>query len=240
MKKIINLIAFLGITYPYGILSGIIFWILWAFKAIRISHWKRFPYWQGNLILASNHPSLLEPFLLPALFFKEYLFHPLKFAPWSTPDSNNFYNRWYWFWLRSRVVPITRGDVREEAKSLFMMRDILNSGGRIILFAEGGRTSKGETFLHSKKGRKIRELKSGIGWLVMKTGAEVLPVWVEGTDKVLPNVQDRLFTWPKLGGRITIKIGQPLRFQKNSPYLTKEAITQIIANALLELADEEE
>jgi 1-acyl-sn-glycerol-3-phosphate acyltransferase len=121
------------------------------------------------------------------------------------------------------------------------MKNVLNSGGIIILFAEGGRTCFGEKFQFSPGGKKIRVLKNGVGWLALKTGATVLPVWVEGTDKVLPNSPDRrkLFCFPRFGGRITIKIGNPLRFQKGSQYLDKEQITSIIKNALLELADEE-
>jgi len=241
MKKVIDTIVFLGITYPYGVLSGIIFQILCALRVIRVLYWERFPHRQDNLILVSNHPSLLEPFLLPALFFREYLFHPLKFAPWSTPDRGNFYNRWYWFWLRPRVIPISRNNRQDETRGFLQMIEIISSGGIIILFPEGGRTFKAKEVLLSEGGKKLGRLKKGIGLLALRTGAEVLPVWVEGTDKVLPNAPDRLFVPPNLrGGRITIKIGKLLRFQKNSPYLTKEQITQIIANALLELADEEE
>jgi 1-acyl-sn-glycerol-3-phosphate acyltransferase len=241
MKKVIDTIVFLGITYPYGVLSGIIFQILCALRVIRVLYWERFPHRQDNLILVSNHPSLLEPFLLPALFFKDYLFHPLKYAPWSTPDKSNFYDRWYWFWARPRTIPVDRGEERKEARSVIQMKNVLNSGGIIILFAEGGRTCFGEKFQFSPGGKKIRVLKNGVGWLALKTGATVLPVWVEGTDKVLPNSPDRrkLFCFPRFGGRITIKIGNPLRFQKGSQYLDKEQITSIIKNALLELADEE-
>ncbi len=236
MEKII----FLAVTYPYGIISGLVFKVFCTLKIIRVLYKERFPVRQRGLILVSNHPSLLEPLLLPALFFREYLSHPFKFAPWSTPDKRNFYDRWYWFWLRARAIPINRGDVRSESKALFQMRTILNSGGRIIYFAEGGRTFKGKSFLYSKKEKRIRELKKGIGWLALKTNATVLPVWMEGTDEILPNVPGKLFSWPKFRNRITIKIGQPLRFQHRSPYLNKEQVTQIIANALLNLADEEE
>ena len=116
--------------------------------------------------------------------------------------------------------------------------------GGLTLFAEGGRTEggrtvKGEDFLYSQKGKKIRIFKDGLGWLVLKTGALVLPVWVEGTEKVLPNRPDKLFSCPNLREKITIKIGEPLRFH-GLPAAKREQATQIIANALLRLADEEE
>jgi len=236
MKKRENSLVFLFFTYPYGIISGVIFWILVFLNFIVIKGWKRFPRKKEKLILVSNHPSLLEPFLLPALFLGDYLFSPFKFAPWSTPDKENFYDKWYWFWARPRVIPIKRGSIREEAVSLIRMKKVLENRGIIIFFPEGGRTYKGKRFLKSFKGKKIRELKEGIGWLVLKTKANVLPVWVEGTDKVLPNISGRLFSFPRFNGKIVIKIGNVLDFKKNN--LSKEEITRQIASALLNLADE--
>ena len=239
MKKIVNLLIFLVFTYPYGIVIGIIFRLLVILGKIRILHWERFPHWKKRIILVSNHPSLLEPFLLPALFFREYFLHPFKYAPWSTPDRTNFYDRWYWFWLRPRAIPIDRKNTQGKFKAFFETKEVITSGGIIILFPEGGRTFKGKRFLYSQKGKKLRILKNGIGWLVLQTKALVVPVWVEGTDKVLPNNPEKLFSLPHFGEKITIKIGTPLRFHQSSRY-SRNQVTQIIAKALLKLADEEE
>ncbi len=237
MKKILNSLLFLTTIYSYGILIGIVFQILRFLRTIRLLHWERFPHWQGKLILVSNHPSLLEPFLLPALVFREYFFHPFKYAPRSTPDKKNFYDPWYWFWLRPLSIPVDRSDEQAELKSLFQMKRVLNLGKIIILFAEGSRTFKGENFLYSRGGKRIGTLKGGIGWLALKTGALVVPIWVEGTDKVLPNHSDKLSSRPNFWEKIVIKIGKPLEFQ-GSPAIKREQVTQIIAYKLLELADE--
>jgi len=237
-RKPLKSLLFLGTTYLYGIFIGVIFHLLKLLKIIKVPHWDSFPHWQRKIILASNHPSLLEPFLLPALFFPEYLFSPFKYAPWSTPDRNNFYKPWYWFWLRSRAIPVNRGNTREELRALFQMKKVLDSDGIIILFPEGGRTFRGDDFLYSRSGKRIRVLKSGIGWLALKTKAQVVPVWVEGTDGVLPNSPHRLFSWLRFRNKITIKIGYPLRFPV-SPNDGKEEITQNIAQALLKLSEEE-
>jgi len=240
MLKLLDALIFLGITYPYGVLSGIIFWVLSFLNLIKVRHFERFPRRQGKIILVSNHPSLLEPFLLPALFFQDYFWHPFRFAPWSTPDRSNFYDRWYWFWARPRTVPVERGNEGKEARSVVQMKNILDSNGIIILFAEGGRTCFGKTFQYSAAGKRIRELKNGVGWLILKTGAIIVPVWVEDTEKILPNSPDRkkLFSFPRLGRTITIKIGETIRFAVESPYLDKDQVTNIIAGKLLELADE--
>ncbi len=239
MKKMFDLCVFLALTYPYGIVMGIIFRLLVIIKKIRVLYWKRFPHWEKRIILVSNHPSLLEPFLLPALFLREYFLHPFQYAPWSTPDKANFYDSWYWFWLRPRAIPIDRKKQKGNLRVFLRIKEIVSSGGIIILFPEGGRTFKGKEFLCSKTGKKLRVLKTGIGWLVLNTQALVIPVWVEGTDKILPNRSKKLFSFPRLRGNITIKIGRPLRFHGFSRN-TRKKVTQRITNALLELADEEE
>ncbi len=239
MKKIIDRlisnITLLTAMYTIGFLVGVLLYLLKGLRRIRISHWERFPRRQGNLLVVSNHPSLVEPILLPALFFREYFFHPFKLTPWSIPDKTNYYDRWYWFWSRPRAIPVDRKNKRAELKAFFKMKKVLISGGRIVFFPEAGRTFKGEEFFYSKEGKRIRTLKEGAGLLVMKTGAAVLPIWVEGTDKVLPNSRDKLYhCFPRLWKKVTIKIGEPLKFEKTN----QEEITQKLVTTLLRLADE--
>lgn len=240
MRKIINSLWYLGTTWLYGVFLGIIFHFLKIFGTIRVLHGERFPHYQRRIILVSNHPSLVDPFVVAALFFPDYLFYPFGLIPWSTPDRKNFYDRWYFFWLRARSVPIDRTAKRTRLReTLLRMKRILDRRENLILFPEGGRTFKGECFLYSRTGkRRIRALKKGIGWLVAQTNALVVPIWLEGTERVLPNRLDKLFVLPRFGPGIKIKIGRPLRFE-NSQGKGKE-ITASIAKALLELADEEE
>ncbi len=240
MQKVIKSMVFLGMTYGYGFFGGALFHLLRFLNIIRVFHYERFPRYQENLVLVANHPSLLEPLLLPALFFPEYIFYPRKLVPWSTPDKRNYWDRWYFFWIKPRAIPVDRGNRLAEMKSLLQMKKVLNSGGRIILFPEGGRTFRGRKFLYSKTRRKIRELKEGIGWLVLKTKALIVPIWVEGTDKVLPNSRFySRYPFLRFWKRITIKIGKPQRFQSQRFQKIKQ-VTERITQALLELADEEE
>ena len=76
------------------------------------------------------------------------------------------------------------------------------------------------------------ELKQGAAWLAINTGARILPIWVDGTDKVLPNDKPSL---PRLWHRITIKIGEPFLVSGS----VREEGTSEIAQDLLSLADEE-
>ena len=83
----------------------------------------------------------------------------------------------------------------------------------------------------NEKGRELGKLKDGAAWLALVTGARILPIWVEGTDKVLPNNK---YPLPRLWHRVTIKIGNPVSIQGN----TRKEATSEISQALLELADE--
>lgn len=240
MNRIKESLLFLIFTWPVGILIGVLFHFLILCGRIRVLHRERFPKWRRRIIVVSNHPSLLEPLLLPALFFKQYLFRPFRYAPWSTPDRKNYYDRWYWAWARSRLVPVNRQDKGAESRSLSRIRRILDDKGIVIIFAEGGRTFKGEKFLYSRTGKRMRELKNGVGLLVARTGAMVLPVWVEGTDEMLPNHPDKLFTGLRLNKKATIKIGRLMRLRRTRRLGYSKEITPKIAQALLELADEEE
>lgn len=239
-------IIILGAVYTIGVILAVLLGLFRVFRRIRILHWKRFPRGQGGLILISNHPSLLEPILLPALFYKDYLLHPLKFSPWSTPDKTNYYDRWYWFWLRPRAIPIDRDNPVKGLRTFTNLKKVIQSGKILILFPERGRTetalSRGQTFLYSQGGeKKIATLSEGIAWLILKTDAPVFFIWVEGTDKFFPNTiwikgQKSRFPLPRFGGRITIKIGKTVKFEKTN----KVDIIQKVAMTLLELGDEEE
>jgi len=240
-EKIKDKVMFLLFTYPVGILLGIGLFLLRISKRIRIMSPERFPRRKRKIIVVSNHPSLLEPMLLPALFFREYLFSPFKYAPWSVPDRHNYYDKWYWFFARPRLLPVERGNNRAGMKVLLRIKEVLDKKGIIIIFPEAGRTFKGNPsdMLESRRGKKLRRFKPGVGWLVIKTRATILPVWVEGTDKMLPNRAGRLFSHPRFSEKAIIKIGNPVRFKTNGNRVVKAGkIADAIANILLQLADE--
>ena len=232
MKKIIDRIGFLAVIYSVGVMLGLALLILKVTGRIKILHPERFPREEEGFLLVSNHPSLLDPFAVFFLFFPDVLFHPLKYSPFHTPDRKNFYNPWYFRWIRPFSIPVDRYE--GGVASLRRMKKVLDNGKRIILFPEGGRTCKGTNFRFSQKGKKIRRLAEGAGWLAANTGVPIVHVWLEGTDKVFPNTRTGLF-FLRFWKRIVIKIGVPLIFLRNTK--ATEA-TEKIEEILLRLADE--
>jgi len=259
-NKIISEIRFLVVNYLVVPALGVLVCLLETFGRIKFVHFDRFPIWEERLIMVSNHPSLLEPWLLPLMGFPwmnfPWVFSPLwsrikfsfswfkewqkefslpkKLIPANVPDKNNFYDPRYMRLFQGINVPVDRnGGIQGRLGTVLALKKVLENGGRALIFPEGSRTFKairnGE--VNSANGHRLGKLKDGAGWLALKTGARVLPIWVEGTDKMLPNSS---LPFPRLWHKVTIKIGTPFCVRGNR---RTEATSQI-AYALMKLADE--
>jgi len=250
---------FLLVNYFLVPLLGIIICLLEAFGRIRFVRFDRFPIWEEKMIIVANHPSLLEPLLLPLMGFPwmnfPWVFSPLwtqvrfsfrwfkdlrkefvlqrKLVPANVPDKQNFYDPPYMGLFQGINVPVDRnGSAGGRIGTVLALKKILEDGGRVLIFPEGGRTLKAVQRPGGiNNSEKLGGLKDGAAWLALKTGARIVPVWVQGTDKVLPNGK---FPFPRLNHRITIKIGEPFRMEG----ITRQEATAEIARVLLSLAGE--
>lgn len=259
-KKLIGEIRFLIVNFLVAPAIGILICLLEAIGRIKFVNFSRFPIWEERLIMVSNHPSLLEPIVLPLIGFPwmnfPWIFSPLlfrvkfslswvkqlrkefalqkKLTPANVPDRNNFYDSPYWGLFRGINVPVDRnGGMHVRLSTVQNLRSILDNGGRVLLFPEGTRTFKAiqQYGASHVNGKALGKLKDGAAWLALKTNARVLPIWVEGTDKVLPNNKLPI---PRLWHRITIKIGTPFVL----PSLPRKEATEYITEALLKVAEE--
>ncbi len=259
-NRLLGELRFLVVNYLLGPFLGILICLLEAFGRIKFFHFERFPIWGEKMILVSNHPSLLEPVLLPLIGFpwmnfpwvfssrwyrvkfslrwfkqlqKEFSLQK-KLTPANVPDRNNFYDPPYMGLFQGINVPVDRnGNARGRMSAVLALKSILENGGRILIFPEGSRTFKAvaKACVTSVSGKKLGKLKDGAAWLALKTNARILPIWVEGTDTVLPNNKLPI---PRFQHKITVKIGHPFWVQNS----TREKATSEITQALLELADE--
>ena len=240
MNKIWRKIIFFFFTIPIVLVVGLMVLFSRLIGFVRVSHPERIPKKERRIIVVCNHKALAEVVIGPAaLFFVRFLRNPLRII-FSTPDWANFFIRWYWFWIRPISVPVKRGDKKEELKSLFAMKEVLMSGNDLWLFPEGRRTFRGTEFVVSPKGNKISKLKEGVGWLVARTKAWVLPVWINNTDVVFPNDPKKLFGGINIrGARIEIKVGKLTKMRTSLRMGSAQEITREIEQILLDLADEE-
>ncbi len=138
----------------------------------------------GGYIVASNHRSHLDPPVLNSVF-PEPLFFLAKEELLKPPLG---------FILRHmRVIPVRRG--AGDLEALERAKELIWKGCSVCIFPEGTRARPG-TFLRPK---------SGVGFLAIKTGFPVVPVYIDGTDRVLPKGS----RFPRLGHAIRVFIGRP-------------------------------
>lgn len=118
----------------------------------------------GPLLLAANHRSFLDPFVIGLCIGR-----PLRFVA----KVELFDTAWKAHVLLALgAFPICRGESDELA--LETARVILERGGAVGIFPEGTRVRKGP----------LGEPKSGVGHLALVTGAPIVPVAIAGTDQI--------------------------------------------------------
>jgi len=117
----------------------------------------------GGVIIASNHASYLDPPAVGACTYRTRMTH---FMARDTLFETPFM---HWFLHKVGVIPLDRnkGDVKAMRTSI----QLLKNGASVALFPEGTRSESGE----------LQPPKPGIGFLVAKGQAPVVPVYVHGS-----------------------------------------------------------
>src|SRR5271167_135936 len=140
---------------------------------------------RGPLLLASNHRSFLDPFLIGTL---------VRRPVYYMAKRELFENRLV-AWLLSRLgaFPVDRG--AGDAEAIETARAILERGDCVVLFPEGTRVRPGP----------LGAPRRGIGRLALQSGAPVAPVAVLGTDAVRRG-------WRIRPHKARLRVGAPLLF----------------------------
>jgi 1-acyl-sn-glycerol-3-phosphate acyltransferase len=140
----------------------------------------------GPLILAPNHASFMDHFFTGAFVRRR-----IQFMAKSQLFGGGVAT---WIFSHGGVFPVRRGHQDEEA--FISAFKILERGGAIGMYCEGGR---------SRNGQLADEAKPGIGRLALESGAPVVPVAILGSYQVR--------NWKRLQfPRVTVSYGEPLRF----------------------------
>ena len=165
-----------------------------------------------GLIVASNHRSFLDPFVLGASL------------PWRRPlhyvaKVELFEPRWQgWILNRLGAYPVRRGEA--DLDTVETSRGILERGGAVCIFPEGTRIRRGS----------LAAPHRGVGRLALETGAAVLPVAVFGTEHVREG-------WKILPRKVRIRMGKALTFPQEdnpSPSLAATVTARIWPNIELQ------
>ncbi len=160
---------------------------------------------KGGLIVASNHRSFLDPFVIATTL------------PWRRPMQYvakvELFERPWRGWILSRVgaFPIRRGQSDETAMET--ARLVLERGGTVCIFPEGTRIRSGS----------LATPKRGVGRLALETGAAVAPVAVLGSEQVRRG-------WRIRPRKVKLRVGRAATFprtQHPSPALAATVTARI-------------
>lgn len=164
---------------------------------------------QGGFILAANHASSLDPFMIITAI--------PRCIRWLV--IYEYYDLWYLRWIleQMRFIRIWNNLPKEAFRALLQ--------GEIIgIFPEGRRTWAGN----------LGPGRPGVAALARKTSSPVVPVGVLGTYACFPRTRKRLKIHP-----VTVRIGKPLFFSnsvdKKENQKIDEENTQKIMQSIAEL-----
>jgi glycerol-3-phosphate dehydrogenase (NAD(P)+) len=139
----------------------------------------------GPLLLASNHRSFLDPFVIGTL---------VRRPVYYMAKRELFEKRWQaWALNALGAFPVDRG--AGDGDAMQTARAILARGDCVVVFPEGTRV----------RGGPLGDPKRGIGRLALETGAPVAPVAVIGSDAVRRG-------WRIRPRKVRIRVGRPLRY----------------------------
>lgn len=172
-----------------------------------------------NTLLLSNHQSMIDSFLVGlCAFYPTSLYHP-SVIPWNPAAEENFYRTPFLAWLADnwKCIPIKRG--RKDVGAIYKMSEALKKGP-LTLFPEGTRTRDGS----------IGKARGGAGMLILETRPTVIPVCIDGMDKLLPigSILPRFFK------RIYVYYGKPLDLSEYYGKEKNKEAAQAIMNEVMD------
>jgi 1-acyl-sn-glycerol-3-phosphate acyltransferase len=189
---------------------GTVVWALTAFRARGIDS-ENVP--NGPVILAPNHASFMDHFFTGAFIRRRVQF---------MGKSQLFKGIGAWVFSHGGVFPVRRGYQDEE--SFITASKILERGGAVVMYCEGGR---------SRTGQLAEKARPGIGRIALESGAPVVPVAILGSYQVR---NWRRLQFPK----VTVQYGKPFRFEliPDSTREQQQQAADLIFSHIRELHDE--
>ncbi|GAB77095.1 1-acyl-sn-glycerol-3-phosphate acyltransferase [Austwickia chelonae] len=167
----------------------------------------------GPVIIAANHLSFFDSIILPITSPRPITF--LAKAEYFTGTGlSGAWNRF--FFTAVGAIPVDREEARAAQKSLDLALGVLADQRVFGIYPEGTR---------SRDGRLYRG-HSGIGHLVLESGAPVVPVGLRGTERIQP--VGASFPRP---AKVEVHFGRPL-------YLREKYSGKPRGTARREIADE--
>jgi cytidylate kinase len=199
-------------------------WFGRAFASVSIEGLEHVPR-TGAVILAINHASNFDP-----VFAGAWVSDALRTRRihWLGKRELFSWPLFGWMCALGGVHPVDRSTADVEAYRLATR--ILEKGYVLLIFPEGTRSPTGA----------LQEAKDGMAQLALRTGALILPIGVNGSDRLWPKGQR--FPRPFPRRRVRVRIGEPFRAADVIPpaagrRAAKTAATTAIMGRIAELLE---
>jgi 1-acyl-sn-glycerol-3-phosphate acyltransferase len=162
---------------------------------------------QGPAILASNHASYLDPPLVGVACRKE-VFYLARKTLFEKPVLGSLLPR-------INCIPVDRD--RGDVGAVRTLLRLLKEGKRVVVFPEGTRSKDGN----------LQPARGGLGLIIAKSLAPVVPVRIFGSYAALPRSGGIHFT------QVTMVIGKPLVFTKADLGTDERLAYQVLSDRVM-------
>ena len=195
-------------TLTYNIFYNLAKLLARVFFRMRVVHPERMIE-SGPLILAVNHTSFFDP-PLAGICSRRGVYYLARKTILKWPFFGPLFPA-------MNVIPVER-----DGNDMSALREVIKKikeGNGVVLFPEGTRSKDGN----------IQPARAGIGFVIAKTGAPVLPMRIFGAYDAFPKNSKRLhFT------QITVVIGKPLVFDRNELASATRETYQMLSDRVME------
>jgi len=166
----------------------------------------------GPFIIVANHSSLLDPVILGVSVRPKVIFVAAAYL---------FEIRWLGYLLRKAdSIPIHRENNTNNIKSIKQALKILQRGGVLGIFPEGGVDRQKDDL----------PIKAGAAYLATRVGVPIVPIKIKGADKVLP----RGAKFIRSLNKIEVEIKKPI-FCSRHTNKNKEIIKRVVESYIKEI-----
>ena len=166
----------------------------------------------GPFIIVANHSSLLDPVILGVSVRPKVIFVAAAYL---------FEIRWLGHLLRkANSIPIYRENNTNNIKSIKQALKILQRGGVLGIFPEGGVDRQKDDL----------PIKAGAAYLATRVGVPIVPIKIKGADKVLP----RGAKFIRSLNKIEVEIKKPI-FCSRHTNKNKEIIKRVVESYIKEI-----
>lgn len=168
----------------------------------------------GPLIVCPNHISTIDPPMVPAFIARG--------DTWSMAKSEYFDTALFkWLFVSYHAFPVVRHS--PDRRALRRAMSTLEEGHALVLYPEGTRREDGQ----------LHQPEPGVGFIVQHSGAQILPVALDGTDRCFPKGA----IWPRRVP-VVLTYGKPFRIRERRPdgsMVSRDEVADAIMLAISEL-----